>query len=162
VTPDIMTLAKGLTNGAVPMGATLVTPAVLEAFMAQPRGAPEFMHGYTYLAHPLACAAGLVTLDTVQQEGMFEASARIAEPFRAALLELQGARHVVDVRCCGLLGAVDLAPRADASGARGGRHVGAVAAAGGQRSAGGGKRVGAALGAGRRGLITAPPDHSAA
>lgn len=119
VTPDIMTMAKGLTNGAVPMGATLVTPAVFEAFMAHPRGAPEFMHGYTYSAHPLACAAGMATLDAYQQEGMFEASARIAEPFRAALLALRDAPHVVDVRCCGLLGAVDLAPRADVPGARG-------------------------------------------
>jgi beta-alanine--pyruvate transaminase len=119
VTPDIMAMAKGLTNGAVPMGATLVTPEVFEAFMAQPRGAPEFMHGYTYSAHPLACAAGMATLAAYQQEGMFEAAGRIDAPFRAALLALRDAPHVVDVRCCGLLGAVDLAPRADAPGARG-------------------------------------------
>jgi len=119
VGPDIMTMAKGLTNGAVPMGATLVTEAVYQAFMAHPRGAPEFLHGYTYSAHPLACAAGMATLDAYQQEGMFEASARIAAPFRDALLGLQGAPHVVDVRCCGLLAAVDLAPREGAAGARG-------------------------------------------
>jgi beta-alanine--pyruvate transaminase len=77
------------------------------------------MHGYTYSAHPLACAAGMATLDAYQQEGMFEAAGRIAAPFRAALLTLRDAPHVVDVRCCGLLGAVDLAPRADAPGARG-------------------------------------------
>jgi beta-alanine--pyruvate transaminase len=77
------------------------------------------MHGYTYSAHPLACAAGMATLDAYQQEGMFEAAGHIAEPFRAALLALRDAPHVVDVRCCGLLGAVDLAARADAPGARG-------------------------------------------
>lgn len=119
VTPDIITMAKGLTNGAVPMGATLVTQAVFDAFMAHPRGAPEFLHGYTYSAHPLACAAGMATLDAYQQEGMFEASARIAAPFRDALLALRGAPHVVDVRACGLLAAVDLAARPDAPGARG-------------------------------------------
>jgi beta-alanine--pyruvate transaminase len=119
VTPDIMTMAKGLTNGAVPMGATLVTEAVFDAFMAQPRGAPEFLHGYTSSAHPLACAAGLATLDAYQEEGMFAASARIAVPFAEALLGLRGAPHVVDVRCCGLLAAVDLAPRPGAAGARG-------------------------------------------
>lgn len=119
VTPDIITMAKGLTNGAVPMGATLVTQAVFDAFMAHPRGAPEFLHGYTYSAHPLACAAGMATLDAYQQEGMFEASARIAVPFRDALLALRGAPHVVDVRACGLLAAVDLVARPDAPGARG-------------------------------------------
>jgi beta-alanine--pyruvate transaminase len=119
VTPDIITMAKGLTNGAVPMGATLVTQAVFDAFMAHPRGAPEFLHGYTYSAHPLACAAGMATLDAYQQEGMFEASKRIAGPFRDALLALRGAPHVVDVRCCGLLAAVDLAGRGGAPGARG-------------------------------------------
>jgi len=114
-----MTMAKGLTNGAVPMGATLVTQAVYGAFMAHPRGAPEFLHGYTYSAHPLACAAGMATLDAYQQEGMFEAAARMAAPFRDALLALRGAPHVVGVRACGLLAAVDLAPREGAPGARG-------------------------------------------
>ena len=119
VAPDIMTMAKGLTNGAVPMGATLVNERVFDAFMAAPRGAPELMHGYTYSAHPLACAAGLATLDAYEQEGMFAAASRIAAPFATALLALQGAPHVADVRCCGLLGAVDLAPREGAAGARG-------------------------------------------
>jgi beta-alanine--pyruvate transaminase len=119
VTPDIITMAKGLTNGAVPMGATLVTQAVYDAFMAHPRGAPEFLHGYTYSAHPLACAAGMATLDAYEQEGLFEAAGRIAAPFRDALLGLRGAPHVADVRCCGLLAAVDLTPRDGAPGARG-------------------------------------------
>jgi beta-alanine--pyruvate transaminase len=119
VTPDIMTLAKGLTNGAVPMGATLVTPRIFEAFMQAPPGSPELMHGYTYSAHPLACAAGLATLEAYQQEAMFAAAARIAAPFAAALLDLESLPHVVDVRHCGLLGAVDLAPRPGAPGARG-------------------------------------------
>jgi beta-alanine--pyruvate transaminase len=119
VTPDIMTLAKGLTNGAVPMGATLVTERVFDAFMAAPPGAPELMHGYTYSAHPLACAAGLAALEAYQEEGMFAAAARIARPFAEALLALEGQPHVVDVRCCGLLGAVELSPRPGAAGARG-------------------------------------------
>jgi beta-alanine--pyruvate transaminase len=119
VAPDIMTLAKGLTNGAVPMGATLVNARVYEAFMAAPATAPELMHGYTYSAHPLACAAGLATLDAYAEERMFAAAARIATPFAQALLALEGAPHVVDVRCCGLLGAVELAPLAGAPGARG-------------------------------------------
>lgn len=119
VAPDIMTMAKGLTNGAVPMGATLVSERVYEAFMAAPRSAPELMHGYTYSAHPLACAAGLAALDAYLEEGMFAAAARIADPFAEALLALQAEPHVVDVRCCGLLAAVELAPRPDAPGARG-------------------------------------------
>ncbi|MBX9592844.1 MAG: aminotransferase class III-fold pyridoxal phosphate-dependent enzyme [Roseomonas sp.] len=119
VWPDIMTLAKGLTNGAVPMGATLVNGRVFDAFMQGPAGAPEFMHGYTYSAHPLACAAGIAALDAYQQEGMFEASAAIAKPFAAALLALRSAPHVIDVRHCGLLAAVELEPRAGAPGARG-------------------------------------------
>jgi beta-alanine--pyruvate transaminase len=119
VTPDIMAMAKGLTNGAVPMGATLVNARVYEAFMAAPSTAPELMHGYTYSAHPLACAAGIATLDAYQQEGMFAAAAEVATPFRDALLALETAPHVLDVRCCGLLGAIDLDPRPGDAGARG-------------------------------------------
>jgi beta-alanine--pyruvate transaminase len=101
------------------MGATLVNERIFDGFMIAPRNAPELMHGYTYSAHPLACAAGLATLDAYQQEGMFAAASRIATPFAAALLALQSAPQVADVRCCGLLGAVDLAPREGAPGARG-------------------------------------------
>jgi beta-alanine--pyruvate transaminase len=119
VAPDIMTMAKGLTNGAVPMGATLVNARVFDAFMAAPRNAPELMHGYTYSAHPLACAAGLATLEAYAQDGMFDASSLVAPRFAAALLSLEGAPHVADVRCIGLLGAVELAPRAHEPGARG-------------------------------------------
>jgi beta-alanine--pyruvate transaminase len=119
VAPDIMTLAKGLTNGAVPMGATLVNERVFDAFMTAPRNAPELMHGYTYSAHPLACAAGLAALDTYQQDGLFDASATIAPAFAEALLALEGAPHVTDVRAIGLLAAVDLAPRPGGPGARG-------------------------------------------
>ncbi|MCQ4159680.1 aminotransferase class III-fold pyridoxal phosphate-dependent enzyme [Roseomonas sp. GC11] len=119
VTPDILTLAKGLTNGAVPMGATLASPQVFEAFMNLPEGGPEFMHGYTYSAHPLACAAGMAAMDAYQEEGIFAAAGRIAAPFAEALLALRGAPHVIDARHCGVLGAVELAPRPGAPGARG-------------------------------------------
>jgi hypothetical protein len=95
VSPEIMAMGNGLTNGAVPMGAALVNARVYEAFMTAPRTAPELMHGYTYSAHPLACAAGLATLDAYEQEGMFAAAA----PFAAALLALEGAPHVIDGRC---------------------------------------------------------------
>ncbi|WP_376095670.1 aminotransferase class III-fold pyridoxal phosphate-dependent enzyme [Roseomonas sp. CCTCC AB2023176] len=119
VTPDVMTMAKGLTNGAVPMGATLVTERVWDAFMTGPRGAPELMHGYTYSAHPLACAAGMAALDAYEGDGLFAAGARVAPAFAEAMLSLQGAPHVTDVRVIGLLAAVDLVPRDGAAGARG-------------------------------------------
>jgi beta-alanine--pyruvate transaminase len=119
VTPDLITCAKGMTNGAVPMGGVLVSDAVYGAFMA---GAPEVIelfHGYTYSAHPLACAAGLATLEVHAELGLPERTAAMAPKWQAAAHQLRGAPHVADIRTVGLLGAIDLAPREGAAGARG-------------------------------------------
>lgn len=119
VTPDLMTLAKGLTNGAVPMGATLVSDAVHASFMQGPPAAIELFHGYTYSAHPLACAAALATLDTYAEEHLFERAIELGDYWQSALHSLRGLPHVVDIRNFGLIGAVELMPRKDAPGARG-------------------------------------------
>ncbi|MBU8541142.1 aminotransferase class III-fold pyridoxal phosphate-dependent enzyme [Falsiroseomonas tokyonensis] len=111
VTPDLIACAKGLTNGAVPMGATLVSAGIYEAFMAGPPEAVQLFHGYTYSGHPLACAAGLAALEAYEQEGIFANAAAMAEPFAQALHALRDAPHVVDIRTIGILGAIELAPR---------------------------------------------------
>jgi len=121
VVPDLMTVAKGITNGCVPMGAVLATRAIHDAFMANTphEHMIEFPHGYTYSAHPLACAAGLATLETYADEGLLTRGARMAETFEAAVHSLAGLPHVIDVRNIGMVGAVELAPIAGAPGKRG-------------------------------------------
>jgi beta-alanine--pyruvate transaminase len=119
VTPDIITCAKGMTNGAVPMGGVLVSKAIYEAFMAGSPDVIELFHGYTYSAHPLACAAALATLDTHEEQDLAGRTAGIAPTWEAAAHSLKGERHVADIRNIGLLGAIDLQPRAGAPGARG-------------------------------------------
>lgn len=119
VTPDIMTLAKGLTNGVIPMGAVLVKKEIHDAMMIGPAQAVELFHGYTYSGHPVAAAAGLATLDVYEQEGTFE-QARALEPvFEEALHSLADHPRVIDVRNFGLMGAIELEPRTGAPGARG-------------------------------------------
>ncbi|MCK6375739.1 MAG: aminotransferase class III-fold pyridoxal phosphate-dependent enzyme [Zoogloea sp.] len=118
VTPDLMSCAKGMTNGAVPMGGVVVGNRVYEAFMQGSANVIELFHGYTYSAHPLACAAGLATLDVHEELGLAARVQAIAPVWEAALHALRDAPHVVDVRNVGLLGAVDLAPRPGAAGAR--------------------------------------------
>jgi beta-alanine--pyruvate transaminase len=119
VTPDLMTVAKGITNGCVPMGAVFTTSAIHDAFMTGPEHLIEFPHGYTYSAHPLACAASLGTLDTYAEEGLLT-RARALEPTLAdALHTLREAPHVIDLRNIGLVGAIELAPRAGEPGKRG-------------------------------------------
>lgn len=110
VTPDIMTLAKNLTNGAVPMGAVVVTDAIYDAFMAAdlPHHAVELAHGYTYSAHPLACAAGLAAMDVFEHEQMADRAAALAPYFEQQLHGLRGAPHVVDIRNLGLAGALEI------------------------------------------------------
>ena len=113
VTPDIMNVAKQLTNGAVPMGAVIASGEIFDTFMAGggPTHAIEFPHGYTYSAHPVACAAALATLDLFERED-FPAQVRaIAPTFENALHALRGRAHVVDIRNHGLAGAIQLAPR---------------------------------------------------
>lgn len=119
VTPDLMTLAKGLTNGAVPMGAVLASDALHGAFMQGPPAAIEFFHGYTYSGHPLACAAALAALDTYAEEHLFERALELGDYWQERLHSLRGLPHVVDIRNFGLIGAVELMPRKDAPGARG-------------------------------------------
>jgi beta-alanine--pyruvate transaminase len=119
VTPDIITCAKGMTNGAVPMGGVLVSGDVYEAYMGGPEGQIELPHGYTYSAHPLACAAGLATLDVYRDQGIFEQAAAIEGFWEEAMHSLKDAPHVADIRNIGVLAAVELSPRAGAPGARG-------------------------------------------
>jgi beta-alanine--pyruvate transaminase len=119
VTPDLMTIAKGMTNGSVPMGGVLVSGQVFETYMAGPEGQIELPHGYTYSAHPLACAAGLATLDVYRDQQIFERAAEMAPVWEQAIHSLKGEPHVADIRNIGLLGAVELAPREGAPGARG-------------------------------------------
>jgi beta-alanine--pyruvate transaminase len=117
VQPDMITFAKGVTSGTVPMGGVLVSSDIYQAFMSGPAGI-EIFHGYTYSAHPLACAAGIATLDLYAAEGLFERAARMAPKLEDALHSLKGTRHVIDIRNHGLVGAVELAPRPGAGGAR--------------------------------------------
>jgi beta-alanine--pyruvate transaminase len=110
VTPDLMTCAKGLTNGAVPMGAVIARQEIHDVFMTGPEHLIEFFHGYTYSAHPLACAAGLATLETYADEGLLTRAGEMAGYFAEALHSLKGLPNVLDVRNIGLVGGVELAP----------------------------------------------------
>ena len=110
VTPDIINMAKGLTNGIIPMGAVLVKKEIHDAFMTGPEHLIEFFHGYTYSGNPVACAAALGTLDTYRDEGLFERAAGLAGYWADALHSLKGLPHVIDIRNIGLIGAVELEP----------------------------------------------------
>jgi len=113
VTPDLFTLAKQVTNGAVPLGAVVASREIYDAFMQQklPPHAIEFVHGYTYSAHPVACAAGLAALNLLREQQLIEQAAALAPHFEQGIHGLKSARHVVDIRNCGLAGAIQLAPR---------------------------------------------------
>jgi beta-alanine--pyruvate transaminase len=119
VTPDLITCAKGMTNATVPMGGVIVSGKIYDAMMAGPESAVELFHGYTYSAHPLACAAALATLDVYQDLDLFGRARNIASKWENAAHALRDAPHVVDIRNIGLLGAIDLRPRDNAPGARG-------------------------------------------
>src|SRR5262245_29826702 len=118
VTPDMMTVAKGLTNGAVPMGAVVVKKEIHDAFMNGPEHLIEFFHGYTYSAHPLACAAGIATLETYADEDLLTRAATMAPTFEEAVHSLKGLPNVIDVRNIGLVGGIELAPIAGDAGKR--------------------------------------------
>ncbi len=118
VQPDLITLAKGITSGAVPMGAVVAHDSVYEAFMSGPPQAIELFHGYTYSGHPLACTAGIAALEAYQEEKLFERASEMAPHFEAAVHSLKGSRHVTDCRNLGLMGAIELAPREGAPTAR--------------------------------------------
>ncbi len=119
VTPDLITMAKGLTNGTVPMGAVLVKKEIHDAFMTGPEAAIELFHGYTYSAHPTAAAAGLATLDIYQREGLFQRVKEIAPYWEDAVHSLKGLPGVIDVRNYGLVAAIEYEPWASRPGARG-------------------------------------------
>ena len=119
VVPDIIAFAKGVTSGAVPMGGAIARRGIHDAFMRGPEHVVELFHGYTYSAHPLACAAGLATLDLYRAEGLFERAAALEPAFAAAAMGLEGLPNVLDIRTVGLAAGIDLAPRADGAGKRG-------------------------------------------
>ncbi|MEQ1580590.1 MAG: aspartate aminotransferase family protein [Steroidobacteraceae bacterium] len=108
VLPDIMTTAKGLTNGAIPMGAVFVRKHVYDAFMAAPEGAIELFHGYTYSGHPVACAAGLATQKIYEDEGLLTRASELAPYWQEAAHSLKGLPHVIDVRNLGLIAGIEL------------------------------------------------------
>ncbi len=116
--PDIITFAKGVTNGTVPMGGVIVRSGIYDAFMHGPEHVIELFHGYTYSAHPLACAAGLATLDVYRDEELFERARALEPKFADAAMTLRGLPHVLDIRTVGLVAGIDLAvasPTASAS-----------------------------------------------
>jgi len=111
VTPDIMTMAKGITNAAQPMGALAISERVHDAIMgAAQEGAIEFFHGYTYSGHPAACAAGLATLDIYRNEGLFERGRALSPYFLDAIFGLKGLPAITDIRGYGMFATIDLAP----------------------------------------------------
>ncbi|ABX64093.1 MULTISPECIES: aspartate aminotransferase family protein [Brucella] len=118
VVPDLVTTAKGLTNGAIPMGAVFAARKVYDGLMTGPENAIELFHGYTYSGHPVASAAGLATLEIYAEEGLLTRGAGLADYWQEALHSLKGAPNVIDIRNLGLVGAVELASRKDAPGAR--------------------------------------------
>ena len=118
VTPDLITTAKGLTNGSVPMGAVFVSDAVHDAFMHGPEGMIDLFHGYTYSGHPLACAAALATLDLYAEENLFEKAIELGQYWEDSIHKLRELPNVIDIRNFGLVGAVELATRDGKPGAR--------------------------------------------
>lgn len=119
VIPDIITIAKGVTNGVIPMGGVLVREEIHDAFMQGPEAMIEFFHGYTYSGHPVAAAAGLASLDAYEADAAMPAARRNEVIFEREIHRAAQAKNVTDVRNFGLMGAIDIAPRPDAPGARG-------------------------------------------
>ena len=118
VIPDMITFAKGVTSGTVPMAGVIVRKGIYDAFMRGPEHVIELFHGYTYSAHPLACAAGIATLDVYRDEKLFERAAKLEGPWADAALSLKGTPGVLDIRSLGLVAAIDLSSRPDAYGKR--------------------------------------------
>lgn len=112
VMPDLMTVAKGLTNGTIPMGAVFVRKQIYDAFMHGPDNAIELFHGYTYSGHPVACAAALATLDVYEQDGLFQHAHELSGYWEDAVHSLKGLPHVIDTRNLGLIAGIELEPMA--------------------------------------------------
>ncbi|MBY5319768.1 aspartate aminotransferase family protein [Rhizobium leguminosarum] len=110
VKPDMITAAKGLTNGVIPMGAVFVTSEIHDAFMNGPEHMIEFFHGYTYSGNPIASAAALATLDTYKEEGLLTRAAELSDYWADALHSLKDCPNVIDIRNTGLIGAIELDP----------------------------------------------------
>ncbi|MDA1101079.1 MAG: aspartate aminotransferase family protein [Proteobacteria bacterium] len=119
VTPDLFTMAKGLTSGYVPMGAVAVDNGIYQAFMDESPDGIELFHGYTYSAHPLACAAAMATLEVYQEEDLFQRAADISPYWEEAVHAMKGLPNVIDIRNIGLVAGIELAPREGAAGKRG-------------------------------------------
>jgi beta-alanine--pyruvate transaminase len=118
VLPDLMTVAKGLTNGTIPMGAVLAREHIHAAFMQGPAAAIELYHGYTYSGHPIACAAAQATLDVYAEEGLFAQTQAVADTWQQAIHSLRGLPHIIDIRTIGLVAGIELAPRPEQPGTR--------------------------------------------
>ncbi|MBX9932687.1 MAG: aspartate aminotransferase family protein [Methylobacterium sp.] len=118
VTPDMITFAKGVNSGTVPMGGVIAREHIHEALMTGPPGTIELFHGYTYSGHPLACAAALATLDLYRDEDLFGRARRLEPGFGEAVMSLKDHPGVLDIRTVGLAAAIDLAPRHGAPGAK--------------------------------------------
>ncbi|NEO98834.1 MAG: aspartate aminotransferase family protein [Symploca sp. SIO2E9] len=110
VMPDMVTVAKGITSGTVPMGAVFTRQGIYDAFMKGPEGAIELFHGHTYSGHPLACAAALATLELYEEEGLFQRAAELANYWQDAAHSLKGLPHIIDIRNLGLVAAIELEP----------------------------------------------------
>jgi beta-alanine--pyruvate transaminase len=118
IVPDMITFAKGITSGTVPMGGVIVRKGIYDAFMRGPEHVIELFHGYTYSAHPLACAAGLASLDVYRDEKLFERAKQLEPKWADAAMSLRGLPGVLDIRTVGLTAAFDLASKPDAFGKR--------------------------------------------
>ena len=118
VTPDMIVFAKGITSGTVPMGGVIAREGIYDAFMRGPEHVAELFHGYTYSAHPLACAAGLATLELYRDEGLFERARKLEPMWADAAMSLKSLPGVLDIRTVGLTAGIDLASRPDAVGLR--------------------------------------------
>ena len=117
VMPDLFTCAKGMTNATIPMGGVFVNQKIFDVFMQGPEGI-ELFHGYTYSGHPMACAAGIATLDVYAEEGLLTRAAGFEKYWEESAHSLKGAPHVIDIRNCGLMAAIELEPRAGQPGRR--------------------------------------------
>jgi beta-alanine--pyruvate transaminase len=115
----MITFAKAVNSGTVPMSGVLVRKGIHDAFMNGPEHAIEFFHGYTYSAHPLACASALAAQDVYRDEKLFERARALEPKWADAIMSLKGFPNVLDIRTLGLVAAIDLASRPDAVGQRG-------------------------------------------
>ncbi len=117
VEPDLVTVAKGITNGMVPMGAVFSKQHIHDAFMDGPAGI-ELFHGYTYSGHPLACAAALATLEVFEEQKLLDKAKEVRDYWTDAVHSLKGLPHVIDIRTIGLVAGIELEPIAGKPGAR--------------------------------------------